>query len=107
VTTYEVTTGKRAKLVRKTPKLSPPCKGDEVATYWKGGDKVTDKCRDQLDKVFGHLVGAEPVRGSSEKSWLVLLRGPRLGELAVLDAKTLVEKRAIKMPWCDGASASK
>jgi len=31
------------------------------------------------------------------------LRGPRLGELAVIDAKTLAEKKSIKMPWCDAA----
>jgi hypothetical protein len=101
VTTYEIKDGKRAKLVRKLPKVSPPCKGDEVATYWSGGDKVPDKCRDTLDKVFGHYVGAEAVRARSGKSaWLVLLRGSRLGELAVLDPKTLAEKRSIKLPWC-------
>jgi hypothetical protein len=90
--------------VRKLPKLTPPCKGDEVDAYWKGGDKVTDKCREHLDRIFTHLVGADAVRGS--KSWLVLLRGPRLGELAVMDPKTLVEKRAIKLPWCSGDKAA-
>jgi hypothetical protein len=37
------------------------------------------------------------------KNLLMLLRGPRLGELAVVDAKTLAEHKAIRMPWCDEA----
>ena len=32
----------------------------------------------------------------------MVLRGPRLGELGVLDAKSLDEKKAIKLPWCEG-----
>jgi hypothetical protein len=35
----------------------------------------------------------------------VLLRGPRLGELAVMDNKSLAEKSVIKMPWCDAGGA--
>ena len=30
----------------------------------------------------------------------MLLRGNRLGELAIMDAKTLAEKNVIKMEWC-------
>ena len=52
-------------------------------------------------KASGHLMGANAVMGS--KSMLVLLRGDRLGEFAVLDARTLAEKKSIKMPWCDAA----
>lgn len=100
--TYEVDTGKRSKLVRKVPK--PVCKPDELDAYWHDGDKVTDKCKDAMDKSYGHLKGATAVLGS--KSFLVVLRGERLGELAVLDAKTLAEKKAIKLPWCEaGAKA--
>jgi hypothetical protein len=103
VTTYEADTGKRAKLVRKVAKA--PCKAPEVEAYWKAeGDGVPAKCKDFLDKNFGHLVGADAVAGS--KNLLVLLRGPRLGELAVLDAKSLAEKKAIKLPWCDEGDAS-
>ena len=99
LTTYEVDTGKRAKLVRKVGKLA--CKPAELDAYWANGDKVTDKCKDSVAKVSGYLMGASAIAGA--KSLLVMLRGDRLGELAVMDAKTLAEKSAIKMPWCDGA----
>ncbi|MBA3391755.1 MAG: hypothetical protein H0T89_03875 [Deltaproteobacteria bacterium] len=98
VTTYEADTGKRAKLVRKTTKA--PCKDAELEAYWKGADGVGAKCKAFMTKNFGPLVGADAVSGS--KNLLVLLRGPRLGELAVLDAKSLAEKKAIKLPWCEG-----
>jgi hypothetical protein len=96
VTTYEADTGKRAKLVRKLAKS--PCKAADTAAYWNG-DEAPAKCKDHMDKNFAHLVGADAVAGS--KNLLVLLRGPRLGELAVLDAKSLAEKKAIKLPWCE------
>ena len=104
VHTYEADTGKRAKLVRKLAKS--PCKPAEEAAYWKGEDAPA-KCKDHMDKNFAHLVGADAVAGS--KNLLVLLRGPRLGELAVLDAKSLAEKKAIKLPWCeeDGGDGEK
>src|SRR5262249_28049426 len=41
VTTYEIKDRKRGKLVRKLAKLTPPCKTDEIDTFWKNGDKVT------------------------------------------------------------------
>ena len=96
VTTYEADTGKRAKLVRKLAKS--PCKAADTAAYWND-DEVPAKCKDHMEKNFAHLVGADAVAGS--KNLLVLLRGPRLGELAVLDAKSLAEKKAIKLPWCE------
>jgi hypothetical protein len=97
LTIYEVDTGKRTKLVRKVGKLK--CKTAEIDAFWHDGDKVTDKCRESITKASGHLIGANAVMGS--KSLLVLLRGDRLGELAVMDAKTLAEKKTIKMPWCE------
>ncbi len=96
VTTYEADTGKRAKIVRKLAKS--PCKPAEADAYWKD-DEVPAKCKDFMEKNFAHLYGADAVAGS--KNLLVLLRGPRLGELAVLDAKTLTEKKSIRLPWCD------
>lgn len=96
--TYDVNTGARAKLVRKLPKLS--CKPAEIEAYWADGDKVTDKCKASIAKASGHLMGATVVAGA--KNFLVLLRGDRLGELAVMDAKSLAEKSVIKMPWCEG-----
>ena len=101
VTTYEADSGKRAKLVRKVAKS--PCKPAETDAYWKGEDAPA-KCKTFMDKNYGHLVGADAVAGS--KNLLVLLRGPRLGELAVLDAKTLAEKKAIKLAWCEGGEAA-
>ena len=88
--------------MRKVGKLA--CKADELDAFWHDGDKVTDKCKDSVMKASGHLIGATAVTGS--KNLLVLLRGDRLGELAVLDAKTLAEKKAIKMPWCTGDEAA-
>ncbi|HEY5947865.1 MAG TPA: hypothetical protein VIV40_20335 [Kofleriaceae bacterium] len=102
LTTYDVNTGARAKLVRKMPKLA--CKPAELDAYWVDGDKVTDKCKDSIAKASGHLMGASVVAGA--KSLLVLLRGDRLGQLAVMDSKTLAEKSVIKMPWCEGDGAS-
>src|SRR5690606_7503220 len=94
--TFDVNTGARAKLVRKVDKLA--CKPAEVDAYFVDGDKVSDKCRASLEKASGHLIGATVVAGA--KNFLVLLRGNRLGELAVMDAKSLAEKSVIKMPWC-------
>ena len=95
--TYEVASGKRAKLVRKLPKT--PCKPAETEAYWSGSlDKVPDKCKGHMEKHFAHLVGADAVAG--KKNLLVLLRDPRLGDLAVMDARTLAESRAIRLPWC-------
>ena len=103
LTAYDVATGARAKLVRKVPKLS--CKAAEVDAFWVDGDKVTDKCRASIEKASGHLIGASVIAGA--RSLLVLFRGSRLGELGVLDPKTLAEKSVIKMPWCeaDGGGA--
>ncbi|MBL9015067.1 MAG: hypothetical protein JNL83_12870 [Myxococcales bacterium] len=103
MTIYDATNGQRSKLVRKLTK--PPCKNDEVDAYWKDeNDKVGAKCKDALQKSFAHLQGATAVAGS--KNFLVMLRGPRLGELAVMDAKTLAEKKVIKLPWCAGNEAA-
>lgn len=97
MTIYEIETGKRSKLVRKLKK--PPCKAAELDAYWKQQpDSVGAKCKASLSKEFGHLVGATAIAGST--NFLVMLRGERLGQLAVLDAKTLSEKRAIALPWC-------
>ena len=102
LTIYEVDSSKRSKLVRKLAK--PPCKNDELDAYWHdNADAVSPKCKEHMQKNFEHLIGATAVAGS--KNLLVLLRGPRLGELAVLDAKTLAEKKAIKLPWCGAAAA--
>lgn len=101
VTIYEVDSSKRSKLVRKLTK--PPCKNDELDAYWHdNADSLSPKCKEHMQQNFAHLIGATAVAGS--KNLLVLLRGPRLGELAVLDAKTLVEKKTIKLPWCGGAA---
>lgn len=100
---YEADTGKRSKLVRKVAR--PPCKADELDAYWTDNpDAVGAKCKDHMVKSFSTLIGATAVAGKT--NFLVMLRGDRLGELAVLDAKTLAEKKAIKMPWCEAGSAA-
>jgi len=96
LTTYEVENGKRAKLVRTAKK--PACKPAELDAFWHDGDKVSDKCKGSIEALSGHLMGATAIAGA--KNFLVLFRGDRLGELGVLDAKSLAEKKAIKMPWC-------
>jgi hypothetical protein len=99
---FELDTGKRARLPRKVGR--PTCKPEEVEAFWRDGDKVTDRCKDSLNKLSGHFMGATAIAGGS--SFLVLLRNDRLGELAVLDQKTLAEKRALKMPWCAAEPAA-
>lgn len=103
LTAYDVNTGARGKFVRKMPKLA--CKPAELDAYWVDGDKVTDKCKDSIVKASGHLMGATVVAGG--KSLLVLLRGDRLGQLAILDNKSLAEKSKLDMPWCEGAEMKK
>jgi len=102
VTSYEIETGKRTKIVRKV--TNGPCKPAELEAFWNASGDVPAKCKDHMTKSFGHLMGADAVAGKT--NLLVLLRGSRLGELAVLDAKTLVEKKSIKLPWCEGGNAS-
>lgn len=103
MTIYEGDTGKRSKLVRKLTK--PPCKADELTAYWAGNAGVGPKCKDHMTKNFDHLIGATAVAGS--KSLVVTLRGPRLGELGLVDPKSLAEKSSLKLPWCpaEGGSA--
>jgi hypothetical protein len=100
--TYDVPTGARAKLVRKLPKLA--CKPAEIDAFWVDGDKVTDKCKESINKASGALMGASVVAGG--KSYLVLMRGDRLGQLAILDQKSLAEKSKLEMPWCGGAATA-
>ncbi|HMG22705.1 MAG TPA: hypothetical protein VK607_15330 [Kofleriaceae bacterium] len=101
LTVYETDTGKRTKLVRKLP--ASACKKDELEAVWHDPTAgVSAKCKDYVAKNYAHLIGADAVAGT--KNLLVLLRGPRLGELAVIDAKTLAERKTIKMPWCDEAA---
>ncbi|MBC7978226.1 MAG: hypothetical protein H7138_24845 [Myxococcales bacterium] len=103
LTVYESATGKRTKLVRKLPASS--CKKGELEELWRDpGADASAKCKDYVGKTFAHLTGADAVAGT--KNLLVLLRGPRLGELAVIDAKTLAERKSIKMPWCDEAGGA-
>jgi hypothetical protein len=100
VTEVELDGGKRTKLVRRVSQ--PQCRGPELADYWKDGDKVTDRCRESMARSYEHLIGATGVE--TRYSLLVVLRGPRTGELAVLDKTNLAEKKAIKLPFCDPAA---
>ena len=102
MTIYEGDTGKRSKLVRKLTK--PPCKAEELTAYWDGNAGVGPKCKDHMTKNFDHLVGATAVAGS--KSLVVTLRGPRLGELGLVDPKSLAEKSSLKLPWCSARGAT-
>jgi hypothetical protein len=103
LTVYEIKTGKRTKLVRKLP--ASVCKKDEIEAVWHDPTAgVSARCKDYVVKNYAHLIGADAVAGT--KNLLVLLRGPRLGELAVIDAKTLAERKTIKMPWCDAGGGA-
>jgi hypothetical protein len=102
-TVYETDTGKRTKVVRKLP--ASPCKKEEAEAMWHDPAAASSpKCKEFVAKNYAHLIGADAVAGT--KNLLVLLRGPRLGELAVIDAKTLAERKMIKMAWCDAAGGS-
>jgi hypothetical protein len=103
LTIYETDSGKRTKLVRKLP--ASGCKKDELDAVWHDPSAgVSAKCKDFVSKNYAHLIGADAVAGT--KNLLVLLRGPRLGELAVIDAKTLAERKTIKMPWCEAGGGA-
>jgi len=103
LTIYEIDTGKRTKVVRKLP--ASACKKDELDAMWKDpAATLAPKCKDYVTKNYAHLIGADAVKGS--KNFLALLRGPRLGELAVLDAKTLAELKTFKMPWCEAGGGA-
>ncbi|MEO6772332.1 MAG: hypothetical protein ABI467_04830 [Kofleriaceae bacterium] len=101
-TEYEIASGKRTKAVHRPAKLA--CKPAEVAAFWADGDKVTDKCKASIMKATGPWIGATAVQGS--KSLVFVMKGDRLGELAIVDPKTLVEtKKSLKMPWCSSEAA--
>jgi hypothetical protein len=98
VTTIDVKTGQRAKLVRKAPKTK--CKQKDIdALLAGGGEKASDKCKTDYAKHYEPLIGGLLVQGKNNH--LVLLRGERYGELAVVDAKTLVENRHYGPAWCE------
>jgi hypothetical protein len=102
LTTYDVATGKRAKITRKVPK--PPCKPAEIESFWlEDLEKVPAKCKDALARDFGPFVGADALAGKNNH--LFALRGPRMGELAVIEPKALTEKKdkLIKLAFCDAA----
>ena len=93
----EVSTGKRAKLVRKLPKFT--CTPKELAAYWSmDGSEVAGKCKSSIDPAVGPFIGADFIAG--KKAMLGSLRGGRRGELVVLDLKTLAEKTTIKLKVC-------
>ena len=102
-TVYEVDTGKRNKIQRKV--ATGPCKAPDIEAFWTDGE-VPQKCKDHMTKNYGHLIGADAILGAT--NLLVLLRGSRLGELVVLDIKTLKEKDPFQLLWCaasaDGAA---
>ncbi len=93
----DIETGKRTRIVRTLPKS--PCTIDEAAAYWAGSDDVPEKCNKHMVKTFDHLVGATAVAGA--RNLLVVLRNGRIGELGVLDAANLTEKKAINLEWCE------
>lgn len=97
LTIYEIATGKRTKVIRKVP--ASPCTRAEFAALWRDPPGAASaRCKAFVTKNYAHLIGADAVAWNG--SLLVLLRGPRFGELAVLDAKTLVERKRIPLPWC-------
>lgn len=98
LTIYEIATGKRTKVVRKVP--PSPCTRKETDAFWSASaEAMSQRCENFMKKNYAPLVGADAV--AWKEGLLVLLRKPRLGELAVLDPNTLVERRTIAMPWCE------
>lgn len=107
LTIFEVASGKRSKLVRKVS--AGPCKSAQVESFFSAEPgEIPAKCLTHLKKTYDHFSGTTMVAGS--KNFLGALGAERVGELAVIDSKNLSEKRAIKLPWCEGgtpASASR
>lgn len=99
LTIFEVANGKRSKLVRK---VSPgPCRSAQVESFFSPEPgEIPAKCLTHLKKTYDHFMGTTMVAGS--KNFLGALTSERVGELAVIDSKNLSEKRAIKLPWCEG-----
>ncbi len=103
LTIFEVGTGKRSKLVRKVS--NGPCRSNQVDAYFSTEAPATipAKCVSHLKKTFADFDNTTMVAGS--KNFLAALTGERVGELAVIDTKNLSERRAIKLPWCEAATA--
>lgn len=101
LTIFEVANGKRSKLVRK---VSPgPCRSAQVEAFFSADPgEIPAKCLTHLKKQYDQFSATTMVAGS--KNFLGSLGADRVGELAVIDSKNLSEKRAIKLPWCDGAA---
>ena len=102
LTSFKLDTGQRIKAVRKIGKLA--CKPEEVEAYWHDGDSVSDKCKGSIASQYATFIGATALMGRT--SLLVMLRDDRLGELSVMDPKSLAEKKALKMPWCGAAGTT-
>jgi hypothetical protein len=103
LTTIEVATGKRAKLVRKPPKTA--CKAKDLTALIAGAEtKASERCKSEFAVAYAPLIGATVVQG--KKNHLVLLKGERYADLAVVDAKTLEENRSLDAKWCDAAGAT-
>jgi hypothetical protein len=106
MTIVELGPGTKTRIVRRPP-ARLRCKAAELEAYWKDrtSDAVGEDCRANLTATLEPFVGATFIAGS--KSLLALLRGDRAGQLAVIDMKTLVEKRAIALPWCSDEAPAK
>lgn len=104
LTIFEVGPGKRSKLVRKIS--NGPCRSAQVEAFFSpdAPADIPPKCAAHLKRTFGEFMGTTIVAGS--KNFLAALTGERLGELAVIDSKNLSEKRSIKLPWCESATAA-
>lgn len=103
LTIFEIGPGKRSKLVRKIS--AGPCRSNQVEAFFssEAPAELPAKCSAHLKKTFSDFMGTTIVAGS--KNFLAALSGERLGELAVIDSKNLSEKRSIKLPWCESATA--
>lgn len=105
MTTIDLASNAETRLARKPPtKLR--CKPAELEAFWSDptSDKVGADCKTSLAPL-APFVGATLIAGRT--NFLALLRGDRIGQLAILDGKTLVEKRAISLPWCGGDEPAK
>lgn len=97
LTIYETDSGRRTRWVRRLS--ASECSDAEIEAFWRDpGARVAAGCKDFVDRNYAPLIGADAVGGY--KNLLVLLRGPRLGELAVIDIASLTERKTIKLPWC-------
>jgi hypothetical protein len=90
--------GKRE--VRTRPVSLAPCTRQETENVYLGDfDALSKRCRKTVAETFEPYIDLVPIRLPSG-DFLAALSGKGRGSLAILDGKTLAEKRRFRLPRC-------